>query len=237
MKPLSRAQARRIDQLASEELGISSIVLMENAGLNATLLIRDYVKTTLNRELADTPALIVCGGGNNGGDGYVVARHLHNRGALVQIIAHKPIEQLTADAAINAHICQQMNLPIHPTSALSTHISAPSVVIDALLGTGFQGSLRPDLLQLIQHINATKTSPHPPAVISLDLPSGLDCDTGQPPGQPPGHPAQDAIHADLTITFLAPKLGFSGPAAKPYLGQVMVADIGVPPELIVRVRD
>ena len=76
------------------------------------------------------------------------------------------------------------------------------------------------MLELIQHINATRNAPNPPGVIALDLPSGLDCDTGEP--------AQDAVHADLTITFVAPKLGFDNPAAKPYLGQIVVADIGTP---------
>jgi NAD(P)H-hydrate epimerase len=257
MTSLSRAQARRIDQLASEDLGIPSIVLMENAGLNATLAIRDYLKTTLKRELVGTRFTIFCGGGNNGGDGYVVARHLHNRGAIVQIIAHKPLEKLTGDAAINAHICKQMNLDIQPTPGSTTpgfpapgapdgggfstrvpapnpHAPTPDLLIDALLGTGFQGNLRPDTFDLIQHINAARNAPNPPKVIALDLPSGLDCDTGQPPKNPPGNPAQDAVRADLTITFVAPKLGFSNPAAKPYLGEVIVADIGTSPELLDR---
>jgi len=247
MTSLTREQARRIDQIASEELGIPSIVLMENAGLNAALAIRDYLKTTLRRDLASTRFVIFCGGGNNGGDGYVVARHLHNHGAIVQIIAHKPIEKLTGDAALNAHICQKMNLDIQPASisapgggCFSTRVSntatTPHLLIDALLGTGFQGDLRPDLLELIQRINAAKAGPYTPGetpgVISLDLPSGLDCDTGQPPEDP----AQDAVRADLTLTFVAPKQGFANPAAQPYLGQVIVADIGIPPGLIDRAR-
>ncbi len=239
---LTRQQARKIDHLAMTELGIPSIVLMENAGLNAV--------AAINRFMADqyrdlTRALIFCGGGNNAGDGYVIARHLHNQGCHIQIIATKPIDQLIGDAAINATICKNMGLniqpapdlpnPVFPNSSdsfpppISSVSSPPDLIIDALLGTGFQGNLRPDMLHLIQAINAIRSADRAPTVIAIDLPSGLDCDTGKS--------AQDAIHADLTITFVAPKLGFTNPAAKPYLGQVEVADIGVPPGLIDRLRN
>jgi NAD(P)H-hydrate epimerase len=232
---LTRQQARKIDHLAINDLGIPSIVLMENAGKNATDAIQHYMQRQ-GKELKS--ALLFCGGGNNAGDGFVSARHLHNQGITIQIIATKPIDQLAPDAAINATICQNMNLNIQPAPAegASAPVSSnpqPDVIIDALLGTGFQGHLRPDILQLIQTINATKTQPNPPVICAIDLPSGLDCDTGQPPQNDiPDHPAQPAVRADLTITFVAPKLGFTNPAAKPYLGQVQVVHIGTPPQLL-----
>jgi hydroxyethylthiazole kinase-like uncharacterized protein yjeF len=242
MTHLTRKQARAVDRLAMSELGIPSIVLMENAGRNAVNVIRHYFKQQ-SAEL--NSALIFCGGGKNGGDGYVIARHLHNQGIAVQIIATKPIDQLTGDAAINAVICQKMNLDIQPAPAecALAPVSSdqpPDLIIDALLGTGFQGHLRPDTLALIRSINASRDQLSPPKIIAIDLPSGLNCDTGQPPqndnaDQPPGQPAQDAIRADLTITFVAPKLGFTQPAAQPYLGQVQIADIGTPPELLAQV--
>jgi NAD(P)H-hydrate epimerase len=105
----------------------------------------------------------------------------------------------------------------------------PTLIIDALLGTGFTGGLRPDMLELIQHINAQRDTSSPPTVVAIDIPSGLDCDTGRP--------SPTAVQADLTVTFVAPKLGFSQPAAWPFIGKVEVADIGVPPELIRRAAD
>jgi len=304
MNYLTRKQARQIDERAINQLGIPGIVLMENAGRNATELIQHYMK---EQDKPLTSALIVCGGGNNGGDGYVVARHLHNRGVAVHILATKPIDQLTGDAKTNATICQNMNLPITPAPGFTPGLdSAPDsttnpsprrgvlqpagaslndrptdIIIDALLGTGFQGTLRPDMLNLIQSINAIKTHGFnsqmqgknsteargkPPEVIALDLPSGLDCDTGRPPEPAPSrqgerhntynptdptplrrgvlqhagpntpnshpNPTDHAIRADLTITFAAPKVGFTQPTAKLYLGQIKVADIGTPPELL-----
>jgi len=246
MPTVTREQARRIDKLAMQDLGIPGVVLMENAGLNALAAI-DRFMAEQGKELRR--AVIFCGGGNNGGDGYVIARHLHNRGTSVQIIAHKPTDQLTGDAAIHATICRNMNLDIQPapkipstlstpdpnSSSISSFLNfqlssfspAPSIIIDALLGTGFRGQLRPDMLALIQAINATKSKPHAPKIVALDLPSGLDCDTG--------HPAQATIRADLTVTFVAAKQGFTNPAAQPYLGQVVVADIGTPPDILDRV--
>lgn len=234
---ISRQQARQIDQIAIHELGIPGIVLMENAGRNATDLIKRYMQEH-NKPLAS--ALIFCGGGNNGGDGFVSARHLHNQGVHVRILTTKPLDQLTGDAKTNATICQNMNLSIQPApaeGALAPVWSGPKpdVIIDALLGTGFQGDLRPDMSHLIQSINAVHGQPDTPVpvVVSLDLPSGLDCDTGQPPASPQGE-LQPAVRADLTITFAAPKLGFSQPAAWPYLGKFQVADIGIPVGLIER---
>jgi len=257
MKPLTREQVRAVDRLAIKELGIPGVVLMENAGRNAVEIILRFVK---ERGGKPGSALIYCGGGNNGGDGYVIARHLHNQGVAVQILAHKPIADLTGDAAIHARVCERMGLPVFasPAQAASAAVSNalnphPSLLIDALLGTGFTGGLRPDILNLIQHINAQRdqTNPHhpQPVIVAIDIPSGLDCDTGQPPpparppGIPPANPSaprqsmlRHAVVADLTVTFVAPKLGFTQPAAWPYIGKFEVADIGVPPELIERVR-
>jgi NAD(P)H-hydrate epimerase len=248
--PLTREQVREVDRLAIEELGIPGVVLMENAGRNATDAIQRYM---VKRGKKLDSALIFCGGGNNGGDGYVIARHLHNQGVQVRILTTKPIDQLTGDAAINATICRNMNLDIQPAAGsvplggdpvissggagggFSRRLSSwvqHDLIVDALLGTGFTGNLRPDLLNLIQAINATRDQPNPPVIVAIDLPSGLNCDTGQPPDSLPDGPAQSAVRADLTTTFAAPKIGFTQPSAKPYLGHLEVAGIGIPPELI-----
>ena len=114
MPTLTREQARQIDKLAMRDLGIPGTVLMENAGINALAAI-DRFMSEQGKEIHQ--AVIICGGGNNGGDGYVIARHLHNRGTPVKIIAYKPIDQLTGDARINATICRNMNLDIQSASA------------------------------------------------------------------------------------------------------------------------
>ncbi len=225
MQALTREQVRAVDRLAIEELGIPGVVLMENAGRNATDAIERYMQGHL-RSL--TKALIICGGGNNGGDGYVIARHLHNRGVHVHIRTLKPIDRLSGDAAINATICRRMGLDIAPfdPTELERGVSA-DVVVDAMLGTGFTGKLRPDVLAAIRSVNALRNSSSPPAIVAVDIPSGLDVDTGKP--------AEDAVHADLTVTFVANKAGFSQPEARAYLGRLEVADIGAPPELVRRV--
>jgi len=97
-------------------------------------------------------------------------------------------------------------------------------VVDALLGTGFRGEVRAHLADVIERCNALAG----PKVVAIDLPSGLDCDTGQP--------SNATIQADVTVTFVAPKVGFDAPGATRYTGRVVVADIGTPPSLIDRVR-
>ncbi len=240
MVTLTREQVREVDRLAIEELGIPGVVLMENAGRNATDIIQRYMQ---QRGAELESALILCGGGNNGGDGYVIARHLYNRGVHVTILTTKSVDQLKGDALINARICRNMNLPIHPATGRGVleHAGAnlPTLIIDALLGTGFQGELRPDMLELIQAVNEWREandSNLPRVVAAIDLPSGLDCNTGSPPTSRQGV-LQHAIRADLTITFVAAKQGFTQPAAKPYIGLLEVADIGAPPELVQRVRE
>lgn len=234
MDPLTRKQVREVDRLAIEALGIPGVVLMENAGRNATGIIQ---RTMQDQSRPLTYALILCGGGNNGGDGYVIARHLHNRGVRINILATKPVDQLSGDAAINARICENMNLDIQPASRqrVLQHAAQTDLIIDALLGTGFQGELREDMLELIQAINTAREQTRPPVITAIDIPSGLNCDTGQPPTTRQGV-LQTAVKADLTITFVAPKIGFTQPTAWPYIGRFEVADIGVPPELIERAR-
>jgi NAD(P)H-hydrate epimerase len=223
---LSRDQVREVDRRAIEQLGIPGVVLMENAAINAAALIRDSLLRQTRRRACDLTVAIVCGGGNNGGDGYAVARHLHNRGFNVRLYPAKAIEALKGDAATNAHICQQMNLSItalDEAGALDTAAAAwqqADVLVDALLGTGFTGEVREPIGSIIQRINALDNK----RIVAIDAPSGLDCETGDA--------ASSTIMASETITFVANKRGFNEPAAKRYTGQVHVADIGVPPGLI-----
>jgi len=213
---LTRAQVRDIDRRASEEFGVPGVVLMENAGRGAAEFLLSLG--------VNGPVVICCGKGNNGGDGFVVARHLDNHGALVRVLLFARPEELTGDAAVNYRILQRSGLPlrVQPDLAeLEGELAAAAWVVDALFGTGLSGAVRPPLDRIIAAVNASGKP-----VLAIDIPSGLDCDTGLSLGA--------TIRATHTITFVAPKAGFANPAAQEWLGQVQVADIGAPRSLLNR---
>ncbi len=227
MHPLSRAQVRNIDQRAINDFGLPGIVLMENAGRNAAAIIQSLLATL--PPAGPTPIPILCGPGNNGGDGFVIARHLTNAGHRVICGLAADASRLHGDALTNYHVAAAMAIPIHSLLAgpdldrLPQILAAAPLIIDALLGTGATGQPRPPCDQIIRAVNTARANSNTPAtalVVAIDLPSGLDCDTGQP--------ADPTIRADHTITFVAPKLGFEAPAAREYVGHVHVADIGAP---------
>ena len=215
---LTRKQVRRVDELAIHRYGIAGLLLMENAGRNAAAII-DRAYGPIGR------VVIFCGSGNNGGDGCVIARHLHNAGWSVRVVLAGDVSRMTPDASANYRIIEAMRLaPIFVVDAVTQQAAASSItpqeiVIDALLGTGFSGEVRSPLAELIHALNAASKR----AVVAVDLPSGLDCDTGKP--------GRATICADLTITFVARKRGFDSREAVPYLGRIEVADIGAPREL------
>jgi NAD(P)H-hydrate epimerase len=226
MQTMTRAQVRRFDQLAIERLGIPGVVLMENAGRQVADAVLDLIELDLQLIPSDATVAVLCGGGNNGGDGYVIARHLHNQGARVRAYAFKAIDQLQGDAAVHARIVQRMGLVEamddqdavlkHESQVLGSH-----VLVDALLGTGFAGGVRPEMARAIGLCLEAKQ--RGARVVAVDLPSGLDCDTGQP--------ATPCVQADVTVTFVARKVGFDVPEAAEFIGEVIVADIGAPMEL------
>jgi len=249
--PLTSRQIREVDRLAIETLNIPGLILMENAGRGAAEVIRKHVRTTQatashKDKSTHTPcepaqAAILCGGGNNGGDGYVIARHLAVAGWDVEVFAYRGIDQLTGDARINATIVQRMGIPIversddAPAPALTdAHIARwrnADVIVDALLGVGFTGDVREPLASWIRQINAIRAERETraggaatPAIVAIDAPSGLDVDRGQATAA--------TVVADLTITFVAEKAGFSSPDAKAHLGEVIIVGIGAPQTLI-----
>jgi len=232
---LTREQLRQVDRIAIEELGIPSVVLMENAGRNASEVALEMLEEIdeqrfLNHEVPRVA--ILCGGGNNGGDGYVIARHLYNAGVEVAVFAATEPDQLVGDAKINADICAKMDLP--PTlittseqlEAKADDLCTSDLIIDAMLGTGFTGDVRGHLIDIIHAANDLHRDGV--AMLAIDVPSGLDCDTGEP--------SNTTIEADCTVTFVAMKKGFTKRTAR-FTGQVVVADIGAPIDLIERVRD
>ncbi len=240
MLRLTREQCRAVDQFAIEVLGIPGIVLMENAGRNAADHIARWAKEC---SVASAPRgrrrrpqgaagrasrqiAVVCGRGNNGGDGFVIARHLVRHGFDVSVDLAAATSSLSGDAAINHAIIQKMDVPVHSVQnseeleAAAQRWRRSSVLVDALLGTGFSGQVREPLSSIIETINGLKG----PLIVAVDVPSGLDVDRGIPGGI--------AVRADRTVTFLAEKVGFAQPAAKSCIGCVKVADIGVPLEFI-----
>lgn len=229
---LTREQSRRVDRLAVDRLGIPGVVLMENAGINAT-----DVVTGMLEAVGGNKAAIVCGGGNNGGDGFVIARHLHNAGQTVVVYLAADPSKLAGEAAINFNICQAMGVKLMRVddeaslAEQSPHWRSADVLVDAYWGTGFDATrgLSGQAARVITAINHASEPRRVgggepcPLVLALDVPSGLDCDTGAVSG---------AVIADATVTFVARKAGFDVPSAAFCLGEVFVAGIGVPAKLI-----
>jgi NAD(P)H-hydrate epimerase len=212
---LTVAQVREIDRRAIERYGIPGVVLMENAARAATEVAWDM----LEHKPGGT-VLILCGGGNNGGDGLAIARHLHNRGVHVQIGLFFDPAGFQGDAQVNWEIVQRMRLPwAMATPAMVINTRNERLIIDAIFGTGLNQNPRDPFPALKAAIEQKKVP-----VLSIDVPSGLDSDTGKP--------WSDCIRATRTITFVAGKVGFTNTEAKPFLGEVTIGDIGCPKELI-----
>jgi len=214
-----RAGVRAVDRAAVEEFGIPSIVLMENA---ARALCREAIGMLAERGASVAPqALIVCGSGNNGGDGYALARHLHNQG-VEALLAPLGDPDAASDAGVNREVCRRMKLrEINTARDLSRALAAADLVVDAIFGTGLD---RPMSGAAADAINAINAGGKP--VLAADLPSGMDCDTGLVLGC--------CVRATRTVTFVGQKLGFAGLDAQELLGELVVGDIGAPRELLER---
>jgi NAD(P)H-hydrate epimerase len=217
MRPLSRAEIREVDRRAIEDYGMSGLVLMENAG-------RGCVDTLLEIGCRG-PVAVVCGKGNNAGDGFVIARHLELRGVPTKVILLFSPDELRGAAAANYAILIRSQTKVVDLSAnfnlaaIQSELAGAEWIVDALLGTGSVGAPRYPLDAAIRAMNNA-----PARRLAVDLPSGLDCDTGEP--------AEPTIRADHTCTFVAPKLGFNAAQAAPYLGRVHILEIGVPRRLV-----
>lgn len=214
---LSRDEVRSVDQRTIEEFGLPGIALMENAGRGVFELLVSLKATG--------PVKICAGKGNNGGDGFVIARHLDNAGIPVEIFLLADPAELKGDAAINFHVAQRMGIAIrtdpdlnHP-EAFHDFLNSADWIVDALLGTGVQGNIREPYATAISIINQA-----PRFKLAVDLPSGLDCDTGQPLGE--------CIHAHQTATFVAEKQGFANPDSRQYTGTIHVLQIGAPAKIV-----
>lgn len=222
---LSRAQMRAFDAHAIASCQVPSLILMENAGRGAT--------DVLERELFDgrargRRAVVVCGTGNNGGDGFVVARHLRARGATVEAWLVGDAAKMTADCKANHEAFVGIGGVVHaaPLGAsldlLAASLDSADFVVDALFGTGLDRAISGPFAEVVERINAS--SLHGARVVALDVPSGLDADTGVALGS--------SVEADLTVTFAHLKLGLVTGHGTARSGPVHVVDIGVPPDLL-----
>jgi len=218
---LTREQVRRVDQRAIDDYGMSGLVLMENAASGAA----EKLATLAQPQ----PTLILCGKGNNAGDGFAIARHLQVAGWPVMILLAFPHSQLSGDALANWRINDRAEIPMETVAAttpddldkctLDKYMAPFGILLDCLLGTGSTGHPRFPLDQIITAANRQIAMK-----IAIDLPSGLECDSGIP-----GIPC---FRADHTLTFVAAKRGFANEQARPFLGKIHVIGIGVPKRLL-----
>lgn len=212
---MTRAQVRAVDRWAIETLGALPEILMENAARGAA----DVAQSML----AGRPgarAAVLAGAGNNAGDGFAVARHLRVRGIEADVYLLADPAKISGAALANLRLAEALlgaarDVRGRQAEELARLWRPYDLLIDALGGTGITGELRGDLAVAVQAANAAGVP-----ILAIDIPTGLDCDSGRPLGP--------TIQARKTVTFVARKVGFDAPGAAEYTGEVVVADIGVP---------
>ncbi|MEQ1829047.1 MAG: NAD(P)H-hydrate epimerase [Pirellula sp.] len=221
-------QIRLVDKIAVEQFGMLSLVLMENAGRGAADLVNSLTPSSHR-------VLVLCGPGNNGGDGLVIARHLDACHRQVSVLIVGDRNKLSRDALSNLLILEKTSVPIEwlAPNAASTDaclydvclhramisIENTQVIVDALLGTGARGSPRGTMANLIDGSNRSAAFR-----VAIDIPTGLDAESGVA--------SEPTFRADYTLTFVACKTGFRKSGAANWLGKVLVLPIGVPPQAI-----
>jgi len=230
---------RKIEQIAIQELGIPSILLMENASIRIAEHCLRYIK-----DISNPKVLIVCGSGNNGGDGFAIARHLYVKGIDTNILLACDTFSVKEDAAVNLLIVQKIGIPIELIKTAYNHtidqsplkisssasgslcgneLESYDLIVDAIFGTGLTRNIEGNVRQLIETINF-----YAKYVISVDIPSGVHSDTGRIMGC--------AVKANETITLGFPKTGtFLYPGAE-YTGKIHIEDISIPDNLIDRIE-
>lgn len=225
LRPMSREEVRSLDARAADDLLLPTLLLMENAGQGAAAFLAEQIGETS----APPRVLILCGPGNNGGDGGVVARHLDARGASVRLVWFARRDRLKGDAKTQWDILERSDISQtawiddHPGATdpgeLDALLSDADWLVDGLLGTGLDRPVSGLFREVIEAVNRSGKP-----VLALDIPSGLDADAGQPLGA--------AVRATATATFVAPKKGFDAPGAAAYTGRIAVVDIGLPAKIL-----
>jgi len=219
MKILTSAEMREIDRGAIEELGIPGVVLMENAGLRTVRALK-----TRFPSIAGERIVIAAGKGNNGGDGFVVARHLFNSGARPEVLLLAARDEVKGDAATNLAVALKMGIPVTEVRDAAewkkarTAVSRASIVVDALFGTGLERPLEGLYAAAVEDINKSTAFK-----VAVDIPSGLSSDTFEIIGP--------SVKADMTVALAAPKIAHIFPPAADRVGELVVAPIGIPAAL------
>jgi NAD(P)H-hydrate epimerase len=220
MRILNAAQMRDADRHTIEEIGIPSLVLMENAGRQVVAAIEAAFESRLDGRVA-----VLCGRGNNGGDGFVVARTLLQRGIDAAVFVIGALTDVRGDARINLDILGRLGVTVvevNDEQAWELHfseIARCSLIVDAIFGTGLKSPVAGMMETVIADVNASEIP-----IVSVDLPSGMSADTP--------HLVGDCVDASLTVTLAAPKLPLVLPPGEAYAGDVVIADIGIPYDVI-----
>jgi NAD(P)H-hydrate epimerase len=221
MKLATSKEMQIIDNLASSEYKISSLILMENAGVQVTQTVKHF----LGKNVGGRKVMILVGKGNNGGDGLVVARHLVNAGVEVKVFLLVRSEEIKGDARTNLEILRHLPVSIitvienRDLNVVRLALLSADLIVDAIYGTGFKGEVPLLVAQVIRLVNNRERS-----VIAIDVPSGLEADTGRVHGE--------AIRATCTVTLALPKLGLVLEPGAGLVGDLIVADISIPKALI-----
>ncbi|WP_339744562.1 NAD(P)H-hydrate epimerase [uncultured Rubinisphaera sp.] len=211
---LTSSQSRRVDQLAIEKYGVPSLVLMENAG-------RGCAEIFLVECIENGPTVIVCGKGNNAGDGFVIARHLYVHQEEVEVLMLFPPEELSEDARINFEIIDKIGIshrlvdPHQNAESIRETFDGAEWIMDAMLGTGISGEVREPFATMIQLMNEAESEK-----LAIDLPSGLDADSGEILGS--------CVNANATVTFAAKKRGLLKNKGPQQSGEIHVVGLGIP---------
>src|SRR5438132_6408684 len=220
MRVLNSAQMREADKRTIDDIGIPSLVLMENAGRQAVAAMEAMYSDLLERQIG-----VLCGRGNNGGDGFVIARTLMQRGVDVAVFLIGRVADVRGDARTNLEILGRLGLTIvevADSQAWELHCSEVTdctLIVDAIFGTGLNAPVSGLIQSVIADINASGIP-----VVSIDLPSGLSADSADPIG--------DSIEAGMTVTLAAPKLPLVLPPAETRAGDIVIADIGIPSDIL-----
>ena len=220
MRVLNAAQMRDADRQTIDEIGIPSMVLMENAGRQVVAALE-----AANDDLTDRHVAVLCGPGNNGGDGFVVARTLYQRAVDVSVFVIGTMAAVKGDARLNLEILGRLGLTVVEISdeqAWDLHFSEISqcdLIVDAIFGTGLRSPLAGMMETVAADVNASGIP-----VVAVDLPSGMSADRAEPIGE--------CIRASMTVTLATPKLPLVLPPGEAHAGSIVVADIGIPPEVI-----
>ena len=220
MRILNAAQMREADRFTIEDIGIPSLVLMENAGRQVVAALEAAYESRLNGRVA-----VLCGRGNNGGDGFVVARTLLQRGIDAAVFVVGALTDVRGDAKVNLEILGRLGVTVVEISDEQSwelhfsEISQCTLIIDAIFGTGLKSPLAGMMETVVADVNASSIP-----IVSIDLPSGLSADTP--------HILGDCIDASMTVTLAAPKLPLVLPPGEEHAGDVVIADIGIPHEVI-----